>query len=153
VDTALEHAGAAIKRAEALRRNLLADLLSRGIGEDGKVRDRTCTGGRPWAFLQSIGNSATVGKEFDVQNGFTLNQERRAHFRMRRYLRVANVQRDALDLADVQELGADDAEFTPRRLELDDLLVVEGHADRMQIGRCARVTAAAVGMTFQNHLF
>jgi type I restriction enzyme S subunit len=36
---------------------------------------------------------------------------------------------------------------------VDDLLVVEGHADRMQIGRCARVTPEAGGVTFQNHLF
>lgn len=38
-------------------------------------------------------------------------------------------------------------------LQTEDLLVVEGHADRMQIGRCARVTPDALGMTFQNHLF
>jgi len=38
-------------------------------------------------------------------------------------------------------------------LEEDDLLIVEGHADPYAIGRCARVTPEAVGLTFQNHLY
>ena len=40
-----------------------------------------------------------------------------------------------------------------RILAPDDLVVVEGHADSMEIGRCARVTGDAAGLTFQNHLF
>jgi type I restriction enzyme S subunit len=96
---------------------------------------------------------SVVQDEFELQTGFTLNANRRARFKRRPYLRVANVQRDSLELSDVQELEADDSEFTQRVLHVDDLLVVEGHADRMQIGRCARVTQEASGMTFQNHLF
>lgn len=157
VDTALERTRAAVERARALRASIIADLLNHGAGEDGKVRrDGTALGefvvtllGR----LPAVWRLSTVEREFDLQNGFTLNAERRARFRRRRYLRVANVQRDALDLADVQELEAGDAEVAPRVLAPDDLLVVEGHADRMEIGRCARVTEAAAGMTFQNHLF
>jgi type I restriction enzyme S subunit len=157
VDTALERARAAIERARELRSSLLTSLLRSGIGADGRVRDpeaqktefiATGFGSLPVAWQVS-----DVGREFELQNGFTLNANRRARFKRRPYLRVANVQRDALDLTDVQELEADDAEFTPRVLEADDLLVVEGHADRMQIGRCARVTPDAIGMTFQNHLF
>ncbi|MDE2059681.1 MAG: restriction endonuclease subunit S [candidate division NC10 bacterium] len=157
VDTALERTRAAVDRAQGLRASILADLLSHGVGEGGKVRhdDR-----RPSDFvitplgrLPSAWGLSTVERSFDLQNGFTLNAERRARFRKRRYLRVANVQRDALDLTDVQELEAGDTEFAPRVLAMDDLLVVEGHADRMQIGRCARVTEEAAGTTFQNHLF
>ena len=85
--------------------------------------------------------------------GSHLNSERRSRFQKRRYLRVANVQRDLLDLSDVQELEAKDDEFALRILAPDDLVVVEGHADSMEIGRCARVTKDAAGMTFQNHLF
>lgn len=157
VDTVLERTRAAVERARELRTSLLANLLSCGIGSDGRVRDPK---GQKDAFVAtSLGSLpvawriSDVGSEFDLQNGFTLNANRRARFKRRPYLRVANVQRDALDLSDVQELEADDAEFTPRMLQADDLLVVEGHADRMQIGRCARVTPDAIGMTFQNHLF
>src|SRR5205814_6241749 len=102
--------------------------------------------------LHAAWTLSTVTNEFEIQNGFTLNENRRARFRKRLYLRVANVQRDALDLTDVQELEAGDGEFAPRMLRVDDLLVVEGHADPMQIGRCANVTAEADGMTFQNIL-
>jgi type I restriction enzyme S subunit len=157
VDTALERTRAAVERARELRASIIADLLSRGIGEDGRVRH---DGPRSSAFvttplgsLPATWQLSTVAREFDLQNGFTLNAERRARFRKRPYLRVANVQRDSLDLNDVQELEAGEAEFAPRVLAVDDLLVVEGHADRMEIGRCARATEQAAGMTFQNHLF
>lgn len=157
VDTALERTRAAVERARALRASIIADLLSHGVGKDGKVRrDGTAPDDfvvTPLGRLPAAWRLSTVEREFDLQNGFTLNAERRARFRRRRYLRVANVQRDALNLADVQELGAEDTELAPRVLAPDDLLVVEGHADRMEIGRCARVTEAAAGMTFQNHLF
>lgn len=157
VDSVLERTRVAVERSKALRQCLLANLLNRGVGCDGYARSpkrspsqftKTPLGPLPAAWMLSV-----VGKEFELQNGFTLNEARRARFRKRRYLRVANVQRDALNLSEVQELEAGDAELAPRVLRVDDLLVVEGHADRMQIGRCARVTEDAAGMTFQNHLF
>lgn len=157
VDTTLECTHAAVDRARELRKSLLADLLSRGIGPDGRVRrvdaDSSGFASTPLGKLPAAWRLSTVAHEFELQNGFTLNADRRARLKRRRYLRVANVQRDSLNLTDVQELEAGDTEFAPRVLEVDDLLVVEGHADRMQIGRCARVTLAASGMTFQNHLF
>lgn len=157
VDTAVERARAAIERARELRKSLLADLLCHGLGDDGRARSIATRSSEfvstPLGRLPASWRLSSVESEFDLQNGFTLNANRRARFRRRRYLRVANVQRDALDLSDVQELEAGDGEFAPRVLAVDDLLVVEGHADRMQIGRCARVTQHAAGMTFQNHLF
>jgi type I restriction enzyme S subunit len=156
-DVAIERTREAITRAQQLRRSLLIDLLSLGIDENGRIRDprrfpdqfvRTPVGliPRDWRL-------STVGMEFDLQTGFTINATRRPRFRKRPYLRVANVQRDEIRLDDVLELEASDFELEPRLLETDDLLVVEGHADRMQIGRCARVLQGAKGLTFQNHLF
>ena len=157
VDTVLERARAAVERARELRQSLLASLLSNGVGQEGKVRrGRAGTGelvSTPLGRLPASWRLSIVDREFELQNGFTLNAARQARFKRRRYLRVANVQRDALDLSDVQELEAHDDEFASRVLAEDDLLVVEGHADRMQIGRCARVTPEAAGITFQNHLF
>lgn len=157
MDTAIARTREAVERARELRKCLLADLLSRGVRKSGNVRNPECETSAftqtPLGRLLADWKFSTVGKEFDLQNGFTLNEDRRPRNRKRRYLRVANVQRDSLDLRDVQELEAGDAEFLPRILKTDDLLVVEGHADRMQIGRCAKVTDEAEGMTFQNHLF
>lgn len=157
VGLVIQRISAAIEQNRTFRKSLLSALLGNGIGGGGRVRSfkespadfiRTRLGRLPSEWRMS-----TVGQEFELQNGFTLNAERRPRFRKRRYLRVANVQRDGLNLQDIKELEARDAEFAPRTLRESDLLVVEGHADRMQIGRCARVSMEAEGMTFQNHLF
>ena len=157
LDTALKRTNEAAERTQNLLAHVVADLLGRGVGGNGRLRCPrenpddiavNALGGVPRAWRVS-----TVGDEFDVQSGFTLNSERRPRFQKRPYLRVANVQRDSLDLSDVQELEATDDEFALRVLAADDLVVVEGHADSMEIGRCARVTENAAGMTFQNHLF
>ncbi len=157
VDTAIEKARESVSRSTTLRKSLLADLLNRGVDEHGHVRDPARSkehfANTPFGLFPKCWRWSHVGNEFDLQNGFTLNETRRARLKRRRYLRVANVHRDALRLDDIQELEANDTEFAPRVLEFEDLLVVEGHADRMQIGRCARVTGQAVGLTFQNHLF
>ena len=50
-------------------------------------------------------------------------------------------------------IEAEDREFRSRLLEKDDLLIVEGHANPDEIGRCAIVPTVAVELTFQNHLF
>ena len=157
VDTALERTREAVKRAQNLLAGVVVTLLGRGVGGNGRLR---CPREDPGVFaVTALGRLprnwrlSKVGDEFDVQSGFTLNSERRPRFQKRRYLRVANVHRDFLDLSDVQELEAKDDEFTLRILAPDDLVVVEGHADSMEIGRCARVTEDAAGMTFQNHLF
>ena len=131
VDTALERTREAAEQAQNLLASVVADLLGRGVGGNGRLR---CPQENPSAFaVTALGRLprdwrlSTVGDEFDVQSGFTLNSERRPRFQKRRYLRVANVQRDLLDLSDVQELEAKDGEFALRILAPDDLVVVEGH--------------------------
>jgi type I restriction enzyme S subunit len=157
VDKAIDRSRKAHQSALKLRVALVADLLAVGVGEDGKVRaldnrhsafSRTAIGCLPAAWRVS-----NVGAEFDIQSGITLNEAQRSNQRLWRYLRVANVQREALLLDDVQTLRAREPEVSLRLLQAGDLLVVEGHADRRQIGRCAMATDDAAGMTFQNHLF
>lgn len=157
LDITISRARVAVTKAVDVRNSLLAELLSRGVDDHGQVRDpvrfanqftKTSLGMLPRDWRPS-----KIGNEFDLQNGFTINASQQSNKQLRRYLRVANVHRDNLRLDDIQELQANDNEFAPRVLELNDLLVVEGHADRMQIGRCARVNEQAIGLTFQNHLF
>ncbi len=157
VDAAIDRTREAVERARGLRKSLLADLLNRGIDKHGIIRSRLDT---PDKFIRtSVGwvpsawKISTLGEQFAIQTGFTINQDRHPRLNRRGYLRVANVQRDELNLEEIKELEAKGPEFIPRKLEVDDLLVVEGHADRLQIGRCARVTPEAAGLTFQNHLF
>ena len=157
VDTALKRTRDTAERARDAFLSSVTELLDRGIGNNGKLRDPienasdfTVT---PLGRLPRNWRISTVGDEFEVRSGFTINSDRRPRLQKRRYLRVANVQRDFLNLSDVHELEAKEDEFLPRILAPDDLVIVEGHADKMEIGRCARVTEKASGMTFQNHLF
>lgn len=156
-DEAITRAQTALERAQTLKRGVLQMLLSCGVDETSHIRNphtqpelfhKTRAGLLPKAW-----NVSNVGKEFSVGTGFTLGEHRRPQSNARRYLRVANVKRDFISLDDVSELEAREEEFRARTLEVDDLLVVEGHANPLQIGRCARVTPEAAGLTFQNHLF
>lgn len=94
-----------------------------------------------------------VADEFQVAAGVTLGPHRIPSSNPHRYLRVANVQRGWIDMSDVAEIEASPAENPRWSLRLDDLLVVEGHANPFEIGRCARVPPEAVGLLYQNHLF
>jgi type I restriction enzyme S subunit len=156
LDVAIECARTAVEAARVVRRALLADLLTRGIGGDGYLRrhahkDEFAV--TPVGTVPVDWRLSTVACELALQTGITLNEARRGLRDQHRYLRVANVRRYDVDLTDVQQLGATDIELAPRRLQERDLLVVEGHANRREIGRCALVPPVAVGMTFQNHLF
>lgn len=154
---AIEQTRAAAAAARRLKRGLVQALLTRGIDTAGKLRDSALHPDQFTAtrlgLLPSCWNPSRVAAEFDIATGFTLNTDRRPRNKKRQYLRVANVQRAFIKLDDIAELEAEEAEFAARQLRLDDLLIVEGHADPMQIGRCARVPAGAVGMAFQNHLY
>jgi type I restriction enzyme, S subunit len=156
VDEAIEAADMVVELARRLRTGLLADLLAYGIGDDGRLRSRE----REHEFAESrVGilpkswELSSVGEEFALQTGITLNEARRDNYSKHPYLRVANVRREDVDLSDVQTVGATEAELGPRRLQTHDLLVVEGHANSREIGRCALTPPTAAGMTFQNHLF
>ncbi|MBV9023233.1 MAG: hypothetical protein JO362_05425 [Streptomycetaceae bacterium] len=95
----------------------------------------------------------TVAEFFEVRSGITLGPDRRPRNSTRPYLRVANVQRDHIDLSDVaalEEFPGDSAKYS---LAAGDLLVVEGHANPHEIGRCALVGSEAAGLLYQNHLF
>jgi type I restriction enzyme S subunit len=136
---------------------LLQALLANGMGPDGQVRSREVS---PKSYqvtkagwLPRDWQISTVGAEFEVGTGFTLNESRRPRVNKVRYLRVANVQRGHILLDDVAELEAAEEEAATRRLKEGDLVIVEGHADPNAIGRCARVPKAAEGLSFQNHLF
>lgn len=159
VDDAIATTTAHVTKLKQAKAGLLHDLLTRGIDENGELRDPIR---HPERFQDSkLGtipkcwDISTVEFEFDVVTGFTLGQHRRPKSNPRKYLRVANVQRDRIVLDDILELEAHDNEFNVRKLKENDLLIVEGHANPLEIGRCAIVTGeiAAFNLTHQNHLF
>lgn len=68
------------------------------------------------------------------------------------YLRVANVYRDALDLSEIKTMCATESEIVRTLLKPDDLLIVEGHGNPNEIGRCALWDGSIPKCIHQNHL-
>ena len=133
VDVAIERTRTAIAKAESLRSGLAKALLGCGLDERGRLRDPLDSPGQfhvtPVGRIPIAWTVSKVATEFGLSTGFTLGEHRRPKVNKRRYLRVANVQRERIDLSDVLELEASEAELEKRRLEENDLLIVEGHAN------------------------
>ena len=68
------------------------------------------------------------------------------------YLRVANVQRDALDLKEIERFEVSPEELERWRLNAGDLLIVEGNGSEHEIGRCAVWPGSIDPCVHQNHL-
>ena len=69
-----------------------------------------------------------------------------------KYLRVANVFYNRLDLSDVQEIGVEEAEIPKTLLKKNDLLFVEGNGSIEQVGRVALWNGEVNPCLHQNHL-
>ncbi|MDX3713065.1 restriction endonuclease subunit S domain-containing protein [Streptomyces europaeiscabiei] len=87
-----------------------------------------------------------------IDAGVTLGAHRVPHLRPTGYLRVANVRKGWIE-GDIARLEAMERDHRRYSLTPGDLLVVEGHADPEQIGRCAMVGPEQSGLLYQNHLF
>lgn len=88
----------------------------------------------------------------DVQGGIQVTRARENAPLKVPYLRVANVQRDALDLAEIKEIGVTETELERTRLQKGDILVVEGHGNLEELGRAAIWSGELETCTHQNHL-
>ncbi|RZU77138.1 type I restriction enzyme S subunit [Micromonospora kangleipakensis] len=88
----------------------------------------------------------------DVQGGIQKQAKRRPVLNKYPFLRVANVHRGKLDLADVHEVELFDGELERFGLRRGDLLVVEGNGSPDQIGRAAIWDGSIDRCVHQNHL-
>jgi type I restriction enzyme S subunit len=93
-----------------------------------------------------------LGELCEVQGGLQVTSARPAMPIRVPYLRVANVLRGRLDLAEIKEINCSQSELDRTRLQPKDLLVVEGHGNPNEIGRVAMWTEQPGEMVHQNHL-
>lgn len=158
VDRAIAHTEALIEKYQQIKAGLMHDLFTRGIGADGKLRPLREEA--PELYQESA--IGWIPKEwgikccqeiFSIDSGITLGEHRRPKKNPRPYLRVANVFKEKIVLNEIAYLEASDEEDLRYRLRTGDLLLVEGHANVQQIGRCGMVENNAECMLFQNHLF
>ena len=157
IDTAIEQTEALIEKYQHIKAGLMHDLFTRGVLPNGQLRppreqapelyQETAIGWIPREWqISSCGQCCTI------DSGITLGPHRRPRNNAHGYLRVGNVYRDELRLEDITALELFPGE-KEMALKTFDLLVVEGHANRAEIGRCAMVQDDAEGLLFQNHLF
>lgn len=88
----------------------------------------------------------------EIQGGIQKQQKRVPNKHAYPFLRVANVTKDGLDLADVHRIELFEGELDRLRLRRGDLLVVEGNGSPTQIGRAALWDGSIEDCVHQNHL-
>jgi type I restriction enzyme S subunit len=89
---------------------------------------------------------------FGVVGGIQKTSLRRSVANAYPYLRVANVQRGRLELAEIEQFELFDGELERWCLKAGDLLVVEGNGSSAEVGRCARWGGEIDPCVHQNHL-
>ena len=95
---------------------------------------------------------APLGSIADVSYGIQKCPANRPGQHARPYLRVANVRKGYLDLSEVKEINVPDSEFKNYKLEIGDLLFVEGNGSRAELGRVAMWNGEIQNCVHQNHL-
>ena len=157
LDTAIEQTEALIEKHQQIKAGLMHDLFTRGVLPNGQLRPPREQAPElyrqtPLGWLPSDWGLSNCGHAFTIDSGITLGPHRWPRKHAHPYIRVANLHRDEIRMDDVATLEAlpSDADRVLKRF---DLLVVEGHANTAEIGRCAMVDGNAEGLLFQNHLF
>ena len=148
-DDAITNARAELDATQDLTRSLEAGLLTGQMDSKGRIKARTREGELPSDWTVTPLKSLT-----DIGSGVTLNQDRAPKENACRYLTVAHVQRGRISNDDDSRfLDLTPQERQTRLLKAGDVLVVEGHASSMEIGRAAMFQDQGEPTTFQNHLF
>jgi len=122
------------------------DALKQTVMQLG-VQGRLCAGA-----ARSTWRLKTINEICTVQGGIQKTPLRapvKHHFP---YLRVANVQRGRIDIAQLERYELAAEELQRWRLNAGDLLIVEGNGSESEIGRCAIWHGEVDDCVYQNHL-
>jgi type I restriction enzyme S subunit len=93
-----------------------------------------------------------LGNIAQVSYGIQKSPANRPGEYARPYLRVANVRKGYLDLSEIKEINVPDSELETYRLELGDILFVEGNGSREELGRVAMWNGEISNCVHQNRL-
>lgn len=94
----------------------------------------------------------TLGDIGEVQGGLQVTGKRSTLPLEVDYLRVANVYKNKLKLDEIKTIRVTQAELDRTSLKIGDMLVVEGHGNKNEIGRTAVWDGSIENCTHQNHL-
>lgn len=93
-----------------------------------------------------------LGTVAAVSYGLQKSPANRPGTHARPYLRVANVQRGRLVLDEIKTINVPDADMASLRLEVGDILFVEGNGSRAELGRVALWNGEIDNCVHQNHI-
>ena len=96
-----------------------------------------------WASFDQIG---------DIQGGLQKSPARTPRNNHYPYFRVANVQRGSLELSKLSRFELTLDELEKLRLNMGDILIVEGNGSRSEIGRCVMWLGEVPDCVHQNHI-
>src|SRR6185369_7960748 len=147
-DDAIVTAKAELEAARELKRSLEMTLLNGSLDNQCREKKQTKAGKLPVNW-----NVEHLKRVATIDSGVTLNQDRAPKENPCRYLTVAHVQRGAITAEDPRYLELSTVERETRILSDGDVLVVEGHATPLEIGRAGIFADIGEPTTFQNHLF
>lgn len=88
-----------------------------------------------------------------VSGGLSLSSKRAKNPIEANYLRVANVQRNSIDLGEVKTIRVTEREFDRCLVADGDILMLEANANPREVGRAAIISPGDHRFVFQNHLF
>lgn len=88
----------------------------------------------------------------DIQGGLQKQPKRQPQNNSYPYLRVANVYRSRLDLAEIERMELFGDELEKLRLNKGDLLIVEGNGSPTEVGRMAIWQGEILDCVHQNHI-
>ncbi len=126
VDEAIAATKAVIDQTKQVKKGLLQNLLTKGIGHTKFKQTELGEIPESWEIC-------TVREVLEVQLGKMLSQKAKAGANPKPYLRNANVQWDRIETDDVYEMDFVGHEIEKFRLKNGDLIVCEGG----EVGRCA----------------
>lgn len=146
-----------IAKLEQVRRGLLHDLLTRGIDDNGEIRDPERHPEHfqdsPLGRIPKSWEATRLARVAEVRSGIAKNEGAPVSNPVEvAYLRVANVQDGYLDLSEMKTLKVSRSELDHYRVLPGDVLMNEG-GDRDKLGRGAIWRGEFDPCVHQNHVF
>jgi type I restriction enzyme S subunit len=129
-----------------------ADVLLHRIVQERKLRWNAELGGDSRLPLPEGWSWANLSQISDIQGGIQKQPKRSPVENSFPFLRVANVLRGRLNLAEMHSVELFGNELQKLRLQTGDLLIVEGNGSPSEIGRMAVWDGSIADCVHQNHI-
>jgi len=153
LDESIAKSESLVRKYQSLKQGLMSDLLTRGVDENGELRDAADTIDALYGYIPRRWRHQLLGEIAVVGNGVTLGRKVSGSDSVElAYLRVANVKDGYLDLSEIKQVRVYKAEVDRYLLQPGDVLMTEG-GDFDKLGRGTVWEGQIKNCLHQNHIF